>query len=54
MGKNKNQNKRQREEKLLKEETLFQEGLPEEILKELTPEIRRQYFLWDEILKREV
>ncbi len=50
----KNQDKKQREDGLLKEETLFTDELPEEILKELTPEIRRQYFLWDEILKREV
>ena len=54
MSKNKNQDKNQREDGLLKEETLFTDELPEEILKELTPEIRRQYFLWDEILKREV
>lgn len=33
---------------------LFQDRLPEEIVKELTPEVRRQYFLWDEIMKREI
>ena len=35
-------------------ESLYQDRLPEEILKELTPEVRRQYFLWDEIMKREI
>lgn len=35
-------------------ESLFQDRLPEEILKELTPEVRRQYFLWDEIMKRQL
>lgn len=35
-------------------ENLFQNRLPEEIVKELTPEVRRQYFLWDEIMKREI
>lgn len=35
-------------------ESLFQDGLPLEIVKELTPEVRRQYFLWDEIMKREI
>lgn len=33
---------------------LFKEQLPEEILKDLTPELRRQYFLWDEIAKKEI
>ena len=33
-------------------EYLYQESLPEEIVKELTPEVRRQYFLWDEVMKR--
>lgn len=35
-------------------EGLYQNRLPEEILKELTPEARRQYFLWDEIMKKEI
>ena len=35
-------------------ESLYQNRLPEEILKELTPEARRQYFLWDEIMKKEI
>lgn len=35
-------------------ESLHQNRLPEEILKELTPEARRQYFLWDEIMKKEI
>ena len=35
-------------------EYLCQESLPEEIVKELTPEVRRQYFLWDEVMKREI
>ena len=35
-------------------EYLYRENLPEEIVKELTPEVRRQYFLWDEIMKREI
>lgn len=34
--------------------SLFQDSLPEEIVRELTPEVRRQYFLWDEIMKREI
>lgn len=34
--------------------SLFQDRLPEEIVRELTPEVRRQYFLWDEIMKREI
>lgn len=42
---------RKKREKL---ENQYQERLPEEILKELTPEVRRQYFLWDEIMKREI
>lgn len=33
---------------------LYRDSLPEEILKELTPEVRKQYFLWDEIMKREI
>lgn len=33
---------------------LYRDSLPEEILAELTPEIRKQYFLWDEIMKREI
>ena len=32
---------------------IFQGELPKDVLKELPEEIRRQYFLWDEILKRE-
>ncbi len=35
-------------------EYLYQESLPEEIVKELTPKVRRQYFLWDEVMKREI
>lgn len=35
-------------------ECLYQDRLPEEILEALTPEVRRQYFLWDEIMKREI
>lgn len=35
-------------------ESLYQDKLPQEILEELTPEVRRQYFLWDEIMKREI
>lgn len=35
-------------------ESLFQDRLPREVLEELTPEVRRQYFLWDEIMKREI
>lgn len=54
MGKNRTQEEKQTEEKLLEEESMFSDQLPEEVLRELTPEIRRQYFLWDEILKREV
>lgn len=26
----------------------------EKVLKKLTPEVRRQYFIWDEILKRQI
>lgn len=37
-----------------KMESMFQDSLPKEIVKELTPEVRRQYFLWDEIMKREI
>lgn len=44
MGKRKNENL----------ESLYQNRLPEEILRELTPEVRRQYFLWDEIMKKEI
>ena len=54
VGKNRTQEEKQTEEKLLEEESMFSDQLPEEVLRELTPEIRRQYFLWDEILKREV
>lgn len=35
-------------------ESLYQDRLPEEVLEALTPEVRRQYFLWDEIMKREI
>ena len=42
-----------REEKS-RTENLYRESLPEEIIKELTPEVRRQYFLWDEVMRREV
>ena len=28
--------------------------LPQKVLEEMTPEIKRQYFLWDEILKRQI
>ena len=35
-------------------EHLYRDDLPEEIVKKLTPEVRRQYFLWDEIMKREI
>lgn len=54
MGKKRNEDEKQTKEMLLEEESIYSDQLPEEILKELTPEIRRQYFLWDEILKREV
>lgn len=44
-----------------KKQTAYQNGeikypdkIPKEILAEMTPEIRRQYFLWDEILKRQI
>lgn len=35
------------------EQLYFQNELPEEIVKELTPELLKQYYLWDEIAKRE-
>jgi FtsZ-binding cell division protein ZapB len=54
VGKNRTRDEKQTDEKLLEEESMFPDQLPEEVLRELTPDIRRQYFLWDEILKREV
>ena len=36
------------------EQLYFQDKLPEEIRKELTPELLKQYYLWDEIIKREI
>lgn len=43
-----------RKEEKDRTESLYQGGLPEEIVRELTPEVRQQYFLWDEIMKREI
>lgn len=43
-----------KKEKKARTEHLYRDDLPEEIVKELTPEVRRQYFLWDEIMKREI
>ena len=37
----------------LKEEKTFYGAIPAEVLEEMEPQVIRQYFLWDEILKRE-
>ena len=52
----KNEQTNEQKKVLLQEEKplIFKEQIPDDIIKELTPEIRRQYFLWDEITKREV
>ncbi len=36
------------------EDIRYSETIPEEILNELTPEIIEQYFIWDEVTKREL
>ncbi len=36
------------------EDTRYSGAIPEAVLKELTPEIIDQYFIWDEVLKREI
>ena len=33
---------------------MYYGNIPSEVVKELTPEIRRQYFLWDEMFKRQI
>ena len=38
----------------LKEPVIYQDMLPQEVLEQLTPEVRRQFFIWDEIFKREL
>ena len=35
-------------------EAQYADRLPEKVLEELTPEVRMQYFLWDEIMKKEI
>lgn len=45
---------RMEEKKREELESLYQDRLPKEIVEILTPEVRRQYFLWDEIMKREL
>ena len=32
----------------------YRDRVPQKVLKKLTPEVRRQYFIWDEILKRQI
>ena len=36
------------------EETRYVGAIPDEILEELTPEIIKQYYIWDEVMKREI
>lgn len=36
------------------EESKYYDEVPPEILENMTPEIRQQYFLWDEMLKRQI
>lgn len=36
------------------EETRYIGAIPDEILEELTPEIIKQYYIWDEVMKREI
>ena len=36
------------------EETRYVGAIPEEILEELSPEIIKQYYIWDEVMKREI
>lgn len=38
----------------VKEPVIYQDMLPQEVLEQLTPEVRRQFFIWDEIFKREL
>ena len=47
------QKKKERQD-VVKEPVIYQNMLPQEILKQLTPEVRRQFFIWDEIFKREL
>lgn len=37
-----------------KEEMKYYDAVPAEILENMTPEVRQQYFLWDEMLKRQI
>ena len=36
------------------EDTRYYGTIPDEILEEMTPEIIEQYYLWDEVAKKEV
>ena len=36
------------------EDIKYHEIIPDEVLEEMTPEIIEQYFLWDEVIKREI
>lgn len=36
------------------EETRYVGAIPDEILEELSPEIIKQYYIWDEVMKREI
>ena len=36
------------------EETRYIGAVPDEILEELTPEMIKQYYIWDEVMKREI
>ena len=47
------QKKKERQD-VVKEPVIYQDMLPQEILEQLTPEVRRQFFIWDEIFKREL
>ncbi len=36
------------------EETKYHHQIPGKVLEEMTPDMKRQYFLWDEMLKRQI
>lgn len=36
------------------EETRYYGEIPKEVMEDMTPDIRVQYFYWDEVLKRQI
>lgn len=47
-------NNRKKHNNAVVEDTRYYGDIPDEIFEEMTPEIIEQYYLWDEVAKKEI